>query len=157
MKRTPLKRKTPLNSVNPVNPRTPIRKKKPSVAASQYLQRRQLVARSGSRCEFEVLSHGRWIRCTRRAEDPCHVYTRPKCGKARDLLEAVIHGCRLCHDASKGLLAAGGVRVPLRYAQGAWEWILAYSRLGVDAEDRLRIHLGSVGPRPEKGIAPYES
>lgn len=134
----------------------PMRKKKPSVAAAQCLQRRALAARSGGTCEMEVATPRGWLRCCNRATDPAHIYTRPKCGTARDLLEAVIHACRPCHDASKGRLATETTRIPLRYAQGAWETILAHSRLGVDAEDRLRIHIGSVGPRPEKGYSPYD-
>jgi hypothetical protein len=138
--------------------RTPIRKKKPSVAAAQCLQRRALVIRSASRCEMEYrVEGGKWVRCRNAATDPAHVYTRPKCGAARDLLDAVIHACRPCHDRSKGRLATESTRVPLRCAQRAWDVILAHSRLGTDAEDRLRIHIGSVGPRPEKGTPPYES
>lgn len=149
-----MKRKAPLDA----KPRAPIRKKKPSVAAAQCLQRRALAARSGGRCEMERpnLISGGWVRCGLRAVDPAHIYTRPKCGAARDLLDAVIHSCRPCHERSKGLLATATTRIPLAFAQRAWDAILGHSRLGVDDEDRLRIHIGSVGPRPEKGIPPYE-
>lgn len=159
MKRTDLKRTTPLTpkprKLGTMKPRAPIRTKRPAVAAAQYLQRRALSMRSGGRCEMETFAPaGAWDRCTNRATDPAHVYTRPKCGAARDLLAAVIHACRPCHEASGGHLATATTRIPLRYAQGAWGAILAYSRLGTDAEDRLRIHIGSVGPRPEKGNDP---
>lgn len=157
MKRSALTRKAPIARKPPGATRAPMRKKKPSVAAAQCIQRRALTIRSGSRCEMEIRSPDRrWVRCANRAVDPAHIYTRPKCGAARDLLDAVIHACRGCHEASEGRLATGSTRVPLRYAQGAWEAILAHSRLGIDAEDRLRIHLGSVGLRPARGTPPYE-
>ena len=104
----------------------------------------------------------RWIRCTNTGKDPAHVYTRPKCGSARDLVDAVVHACRACHEASGGKIVSNTVRIPLRRAQAAWDAILTHSRLGsgpTEAErlaDRERIHIGSVGPRPEKGIPPYE-
>jgi hypothetical protein len=142
MKRTPLARKAP------------IRKAKPGVAAAQYAQRRALAARSGGRCEMEHWA-GAWVPCFRRASDAAHIYTRPKNGAARDLVDAVIHACRACHSASEGKLGSLTVRVPLRRAQAAWRLILAHSTLGVDADDRLRIHIGSLGDYPEKGQGIY--
>lgn len=90
-----------------------------------------------------------WKRCGKRPMDTAHVYTRPKCGQARDHVDAVIHACRVCHEASKGKLGTDTVRIPLRRAQAAWNVILRHSKLGTDADDRLRIHIGSVGPYPE--------
>ena len=102
MKRAEIKRKA-----QPAKPRAPMRKQKPSGAAAQCLQRKALSARSGGRCEMERpnLISGGWVRCGLRADDPAHVYTRPKCGAARDLLDAVIHACRPCHVRSEGRLA----------------------------------------------------
>ena len=156
MKRSPIQRKTPLRSKpTEEKPRAPIRKAKPGVTAAQYAQRTALTIRSGSRCEMERPNLGSWLACGRRAEDSAHVYTRPKCGKARDHVDAVIHACRACHDASEGKLGTSIARIPLRRAQAAWEVILSHSKLGTGEEDRLRIHIASVGEKPEKGVGAY--
>jgi len=134
-----------------------MRRQKPKVKTAQAKQRAALALRSGGRCEMETrLMPGIWARCGRWATDPAHVYTRPKCGRARDSVDVVIHACRRCHDLSKGKLYANNRRVPLLFAQRAWNRILDASRLGADFEDRLRIHIGSVGPYPTKGDPPYE-
>lgn len=164
-RKTPLKRKTPIARKKPsvrteaVKVRTPIRKKKPSVAAAQYAQRRQLNIRSGGRCEMEIRIPGGvlWIRCFNGAQDSAHVYKRPKCGKARDLVDTVVHSCRRCHAATEGGLGTSFIRIPYARAVAAWGAILAHSKLGTDNEaDRIRIHIGSVGLRPEKGFPPYD-
>lgn len=174
MKQTELKRKvglhrkTPLARKKPVDlmavlvkaidrsnsKRSTMRPKKPAVASAQAKQRRELRERSGGLCEMEVPSRFPelaipWVRCGLKAVDPAHVYTRPKCGSARDHVDAVIHACRGCHDASKGKLGTEFTRVPLKRAQAAWDVIRAHSKLGDD------VHVGSVGPRPEKGHGFY--
>ncbi len=163
MKRSPLVRKTPLRS-KPAEekPRSPIRKSKPGVAAAQYAQRRALAIRSGSRCEAELAGlhpYGKsagsvWTVCGKRAVCAAHIYQRARCGKARDMLEVVIHTCE-AHNVDHLTRNTKGVRAPLAYAQGAWEAILTHSKLGTDAEDRLRIHIASAGERPEKGQGIY--
>lgn len=162
-RKTPLRRKAPLRSAKPkAGTKTatkPLRKKRPTVAQAQTEQRRIVTERSRGRCEMEVagrfLFMRTWDRCKTQAQDLAHVFTRPKNGKARDLPDAVIHACRACHEASEGKLGVNGVRVPLERAQAAWWLILHHSKLGTSAEDRLRIHIGSVGELPEKGVPPY--
>ena len=161
MKRTELKRKTPLRSKptsKPAKPRKPIRKAKPTVARAQLAQRKALKLRSEGRCEMErplKVLKTIWFRCRYSAVDAAHIYGRPKCGRARDLPEVVVHACRECHDRFDGRLEDGSLRrAPLRYAQAAWDSILQHSKLGTGPE-RLRIHIGSVGERPARGVGIY--
>src|SRR5581483_4329345 len=114
MKRTPLRRKTGISRKSGISRktalprkstgksgevrtksgpvRTPMRRQKPKVKTAQAKQRAALALRSGGRCEMETrLMPGIWARCGRWATDPAHVYTRPKCGRARDSVDVVIH------------------------------------------------------------------
>jgi len=162
--RQPLKRKTPLRKKNLVDvvakaldkPQKPMRKAKPGVAAAQNMQRRLLAMRSAGRCEAEWFDGCVWRPCVgRKGVVAAHIYQRAQCGKARDLLEVVIKTC-VEHNADHLHDGRNKVRAPLRYAQAAWDAILAHSKLGVDAEDKLRSHIGSVGPRPERGEGIYQ-
>lgn len=164
-RKTPLARKKPKAPSPSTKTRKPMRKAKPGVAAAQYAQRRAVAIRSGGRCEAEIdryasagpLPHytePRWVSCSKRATVAAHIYQRPRCGKARDRLEVVIHTC-VEHNVDHLTDNTKGVRAPLRYAIAAWEKILEMSTLGVDDADRLRIHVGSIGERPARGVGLY--
>lgn len=157
-RKTPLRQKSPLRAANPKakKPRKAIPKAKPSVTKAQRLQRELISTRSEGRCEAEVESviAGVWYRCPSKATVPAHIYQRPRCGKARDLPEVVIHTCA-SHNVDHLTRNTKGVRAPLRFAQEAWDTILSLTKLGKNQEDRLRIHIGSIGPRPERGFDLY--
>lgn len=115
------------------------REKKAGVAHVQYQQRRYIYTRSAGQCEFEIEG----VRCRGRGVNVAHIYGRPKCGKARDAREVVVHACKTCHDRWDGRSHKGpAVDVPVRFKRAAWDAILAASKLP------LEVHIGAVGERP---------
>lgn len=137
-------------ALDPRKQRKPMRKAKPSVAAAQYAQRRALTLRSGSRCEaeYETVIAGDWTRCIKRATVAAHIFPRGKCGAARDLIEAVINTCA-AHNIDHFDGRVKGIRAPLRFAQAAYDKIIAVAK---DKESARAV----LGPRPEPGTAPYD-
>ena len=157
-----LQRKKPLKQKTALKRTTKLRKVKSGVTAAQILQRSVLVARSASLCEFEkklTMITSCWVRCGKypRPGMVCHIYNRPKCGKARDLFEVAVFGCAECHIRFGDSLRVekdNDTRPPLRYAQIAWDCIINTSKLGTDEDGNL-IAAKDLGPRPEAGEGIY--
>ncbi len=114
----------------------PMRAKASGVEAAEAAQRSAMYARDGRKCAFERLRAGKWVRCnaTERLM-MCHVYKRSDCAKASEMVDVVITGCELCHDAFDrrvlGLAveqARETVRVPAAAEDRAWQAIVANSK-----------------------------
>ncbi len=105
--------------------------------ADEDRQRREVRARDGNVCRFEVLKDGvtgsgyiarGWFECGKKsATDTAHIYRRRECGKARWHVDVALLACRDCHTAYDNGL--GGVRVPPDREARAYETICENSKV----------------------------
>ena len=97
-------------------------------AVKLFTVRTQLMRRSRWQCEAELFddSDGLWFRCPKLGNQAAHIYTRRRCGRARDLVEAVIWTCQE-HNLNH-LDGREGVRAPLPYRIMAWEKIVELAK-----------------------------
>jgi hypothetical protein len=125
-------------------------KPKPGVLTAQKKQREAVKIASKGQCEVEV-SPGEcgWARCPMKGTQAAHIYPRAKCGKARDLPEVVVWTCNL-HNCDHFDGRKLGIRVPIGAAQLAWQTIYDMAKDKPSSRALL-------GPKPEVGIAPYQT